>query len=241
MHQKGSTTLYLIPTRLSENSFDRVLPPYVIDVIHGLCRFIVEDLRSARRFISQIRHPAGIDRLMFRELNEHTSRHEIDSMLQFMQTSDAGIISEAGVPAVADPGAAVVRLAHKNSIKVVPLVGPSSILLALMASGLNGQSFTFEGYLPVKKNERQNRLRLLERRSQKELQTQIFIETPYRNMQLLEDILTCCHSSTMLTIAADITGNNEYILTQTVQQWKTKLPELHKIPAVFLLQAHCNS
>ena len=237
MHQKGNTALYLIPNRLAENSFSNVLPPNVIAVIHGLCQFIVEDLRSARRYLSQIKHPKSIDMLVFRELNEHTSQYEIDNMLQFMLASDTGVLSEAGVPGVADPGAAVVRLAHQNKIKVVPLTGPSSVLLALMASGLNGQSFAFAGYLPVKKNERQDRLRLLERRSQKELQTQIFIETPYRNMQLLEDILTCCRSSTMLTIAADITGENEYILTQTVQQWKTKLPELHKIPAVFLLQA----
>ena len=231
------TVLYLIPTLLAENTIQKVLPQYTIDVIHGINQFIVEDIRTARRFLSQIKHPCPIDRLFFRELNEHTSKQEIDKMLQFLQTADVGVLSEAGVPAVADPGAAVVQLAHRNKIKVVPLVGPSSILLALMASGLNGQSFAFAGYIPVKKNERQERLKFLERRSIKEKQTQILIETPYRNIQLLEDIITCCHPSTMLTIAADITGENEFIVTQTIQQWKTKLPDLHKIPAIFLLQA----
>ncbi len=229
--------LYLIPTLLSENTIPQVLPPHVLTIIHGLRQFIVEDVRTARRFLSKTGHPGPIDQLQFRELNEHTPADEIASLLSYLQMVDTGVISEAGVPGVADPGAAVVRLAHKHGIKVVPLVGPSSILMALMASGLNGQSFAFVGYLPVKQNERQDRLRALERRSTTEQQTQIFIETPYRNMQLLDDILKCCRPSTMLTIAADITGAGEFIRTQSIQQWKNKLPELNKIPAVFLLQA----
>ena len=237
MCQKNNTKLYLIPNRLSEKCFHDVLPQNVIKIIHGIHQFIVEDIRSARRFLSKIKHPQTIDSLIFRELNEHTSETEIYKMLPFLQTADVGIISEAGVPAVADPGATIVKLAHQNMIKVVPLVGPSSILLALMASGLNGQSFAFVGYLPVKKNERQEKIGFLERRSQQEKQTQIFIETPYRNKQLLNDILICCRSSTMLTIAADITGENEYIVTQSIKKWARKLPELHKIPTVFIINS----
>ncbi|MDR1120127.1 MAG: SAM-dependent methyltransferase [Dysgonamonadaceae bacterium] len=229
--------LYLSPALLSENTISQVLPPHVVTVIHGLRQFIVEDIRTARRFLSKTGHPGPIDQLQFRELNEHTAESEVASFLSYLQTAHTGVISEAGVPGVADPGAAVVRLAHVHGIKVVPLVGPSSILMALMASGLNGQSFAFVGYLPVKQNERRERLRILERRSSAERQTQIFIETPYRNMQLLDDILKCCRPETMLTIAADITGSDEYILTQSIRQWKNKLPELNKIPAVFLLQA----
>ncbi len=229
--------LYLAPTLLSENTIPQVLPPHVVTVIHGLRQFVVEDIRTVRRFLSKAGHPGPIDQLLFRELNEHTTENEVASLLPYLQAADTGVISEAGVPGVADPGAAVVRLAHAHRIKVVPLVGPSSILMALMASGLNGQSFAFVGYLPVKQNERQERLRALERRSSAERQTQIFIETPYRNMQLLDDILKCCRPATMLTIAADITGAGEFILTQNIQQWKNKLPELNKIPAVFLLQA----
>ena len=235
MRQKSNINLYLIPNRLSESCFHDVLPQNVIKTIHGLQNFIVEDIRSARRFLSKIKHPEKIDNLLFRELNEHTSETDIENLQPFLLSADAGIITEAGVPGVADPGAAIVQLAHKNKIKVIPLVGPSSILLALMASGLNGQSFAFVGYLPVKKNERQEKIRFLERRSHSEKQTQIFIETPYRNNQLLEDILICCRLSTMLTIAADITGENEYIVTKTIKEWKTKMPELHKIPTVFLI------
>jgi 16S rRNA (cytidine1402-2'-O)-methyltransferase len=229
--------LYLSPALLSENTIPQVLPPHVMTVIHDLRQFVVEDIRTARRFLSKAGHPGPIDRLQFRELNEHTAANEIASLLPFLQASDTGVISEAGVPGVADPGAAVVRLAHANGIKVVPLVGPSSILMALMASGLNGQSFAFAGYLPVKQNERQERLRALERRSAAERQTQIFIETPYRNMPLLNDILKCCRPATLLTIAANITSPDELILTKSIQQWKNRLPELNKIPAVFLLQA----
>ena len=229
--------LYLIPTLLSENTFSKVISPYVITVIHSLKQFVVEDIRTARRFISKSGHPLKIEQLSFHELNEHTKIDEIAPLLPYLQNFDTGVISDAGVPGVADPGAAVVRLAHENGIKVIPLVGPSSILMALMASGLNGQSFAFNGYLPIKQNERQSCLRDLEHRSLREQQTQIFIETPYRNMQLLEDILKCCKLDTLLTIAANITAPEEFILTKRVQQWKRKIPELNKIPVVFLLLA----
>jgi 16S rRNA (cytidine1402-2'-O)-methyltransferase len=229
--------LYLTPAVLSENTIPQVIPQNVIHIIHSLRQFIVEDVRTARRFLSKSGHPIPIDQLQFHELNEHTTESEIASLLPYLQNEDTGLMSEAGVPAVADPGAALVRLAHANSIRVIPLVGPSSILMALMASGLNGQTFAFVGYLPVKQNERKERLRALEVRSACERQTQIFIETPYRNMQLLEDILQTCRPVTMLTIAADITGEKEFILTQSIRQWKKQIPELDKIPAVFLLQA----
>jgi len=232
------TVLYLAPALLVEDTVHNVLPDNVIEIIKSLDQFVVEDLRTARRFLSKIGHPKRIEDLQFRELNEHTSKSDIDLLKSFIKNSDTGVLSEAGAPGIADPGAEIVKLAHENNIRVVPLVGPSSILLALMASGLNGQSFAFAGYLPVKRQERQERIRALERRSATENQTQIFIETPYRNMQLLEDILTCCRLSTNLTIAADITGKNEFIRTQSIKKWKSnKLPELHKIPAVFLLQA----
>ena len=230
--------LYLVPTPLSENAVQQVLPPDVISVVHGLQQFVVENIRTARRFLSKIGHPQKIELLRFRELNEHTSERELIDLLPFLLMADTGVLSEAGLPGVADPGAEIVRLAHANNIRVVAMAGSSSIFMALMASGLNGQSFAFAGYLPKKQAERQARLRALEKRSANENQTQIFIETPYRNMHLLEDILKTCHPSTMLTIAADITGAREFILTQSIRQWKNKLPELNKIPVVFLLAAN---
>ncbi|MDR1865078.1 MAG: SAM-dependent methyltransferase [Bacteroidales bacterium] len=229
--------LYLIPNILSDNTFERVLPQHVLSVTGKIRHFFVEDVRTARRFLSKIQHPVPIDRLHFCELSEHTSEGDVASFLPYLQAEDSGMISEAGVPGVADPGAALVKLAHDNGIRVAPLAGPSSVLMALMASGLNGQSFAFNGYLPVKQNERIARIRALEHRSENEGQTQIFIETPYRNMKLLEDIVTTCKPETYLCIAANITADDEYIVTQAVRKWKNRLPELHKIPAVFLLQA----
>jgi len=231
------SVLYLVPSPLSANTINKVLPQNVISVIHSLRQFIVEDIRTSRRFISELNHPLPINQLQFRELNEHTTISEISSLLPYLKNEDTGIMSEAGLPCLADPGAKIVSLAHANGISVIPLVGPSSIFMALIASGLNGQSFSFVGYLPIKQNERQDCLRKLERRSDSEKQTQIFIETPYRNMKLLDDILHCCRPETRLTIAAGITGSNEYILTQSIRQWKEKLPDLQKIPTVFLLQA----
>ena len=228
--------LYLVPMLLSENDYRNVLSENVIKKIYGLRQFIVENVRTTRRYLKTIAHPKEIDELHFRELNEHTTYEEIANLLLFIKKENTGLMSEAGVPCVADPGSEIIRLAHENNIKVVPLLGPSSILMALMASGLNGQCFAFSGYLPTKREERKEKLRALEKRSIVEKQTQIFMETPYRNMQLLSDILTCCRLSTKLTIAADITGKNEFIKTKTIKQWKENLPELNKIPAVFLLQ-----
>jgi 16S rRNA (cytidine1402-2'-O)-methyltransferase len=231
------SVLYLVPTPIFENTSEKVLPVTVISIIHTLNQFIVEDIRTARRFLSKVNHPIPIDQLQFKELNEHTPFSEIASFLPYLLNQDTGLMSEAGLPCLADPGAEIVRLAHANNITVVPMIGPSSIFLSLIASGLNGQSFSFIGYLPVKQNERQSYLRVIEKRSVTEKQTQIFIETPYRNMNLLHDILNCCQPETLLTIAAGITSPNEYILTKTVRQWKVKLPDLKKVPTVFLLQA----
>lgn len=229
--------LYLVPNLLSDVEIDQVIPKNVLAIVFQLKQFIVEDLRNSRRFLSKIRHPVPIDQLTFHALNEHTGKSEIASLLPFLQKEDTGIISECGVPSVADPGADLVQLAHEDGIKVIPLVGPSSVLLALMASGLNGQSFAFVGYIPVKQNERILKLHELEKRSAHLHQTQIFIETPYRNMQMLNDILKNCRPSTRLTIAADITGANEFIQTHPVAKWKGKIPDIQKIPTVFLLQA----
>ena len=231
------TTLYLVPSLLSENTLHSVIPQNVLTVVHGLQQFVVEDFRTARRFLSKTKHPQKIENIQLYELNEHTPESEISKLLPIIRSADAGLLSEAGIPAVADPGSNLVRLAHENNIKVVPLVGPSSILMAIMASGLNGQSFAFVGYLPVKNKERQERIKALERRSAEERQTQIFIETPYRNIQLLKDILSSCRSSTLLTVAADVTGTGEFIKTQTIKKWKNKLPEINKVPSVFLIQA----
>jgi 16S rRNA (cytidine1402-2'-O)-methyltransferase len=228
-------SIYLIPNLLCDNTFADVLPERVGAITGTIRHFFVEDVRSARRFLSKLHHPVAIDELHFYELNEHTPLSDIPSFLPVIKAENTGIISEAGVPAVADPGSLLVRLAHENGIKVVPLVGPSSILMALTASGMNGQSFAFNGYLPVKQPERTARIRTLERRAETEGQTQIFIETPYRNMKLLEDLLTSCKPETLLCIAANITAPDEYIVTRSIRQWKNRLPHVHKVPTVFLL------
>ena len=229
--------LYLVPAPLSENTIEKVLPQYVISVIQHLKQFIVEDIRSARRYLTKLKHQLSMDDINFLVLNEHTHKNEIPSLLPFLLSGDTGLMSEAGLPCLADPGANLVYFAHLNGIQVIPLTGPSSIFMALIASGLNGQSFAFVGYLPVKQNERRAYLRVLEKRSATERQTQIFIETPYRNESLLDDILKTCSSETSLTIAADITSAAEFIATKSIRQWKKHLPVLKKIPTVFLLQA----
>ncbi|MDR1673354.1 MAG: SAM-dependent methyltransferase [Bacteroidales bacterium] len=231
------TSLYLIPNVLHPDSFGDTLPQHVKTVTATLRQFFVEDIRAARRFLSRMSHPLPMEQLQFFELNEHTSVNEISSFLPLLQADNSGIISDAGVPAVADPGASLIKTAHDHNIRVVPLAGPSSILMALMASGLNGQSFAFNGYLPVRQNDRIARIRTLERRSGAEGQTQIFIETPYRNMQLLEDLIACCKLETLLCVAANITATDEYISTRSIRRWKGNLPPLHKQPAVFCLQA----
>lgn len=229
-------TLYLIPSTLGDCCLGDVLPQRTADVAGRISRYVVENTRSARRFLSRLKISQPIDSLLFTELNEHTPASEVAPMLApLLQGFDVGVISEAGVPAVADPGAALVSAAHEKGIRVAPLVGPSSILLALMASGLNGQSFAFSGYLPVKADERVRCIRRLERLSA-EGQTQIFMETPYRNNRLLADLAEACSPHARLCIAADITLATELIATKTVAEWKRKMPDLSRRPCIFLVQ-----
>jgi 16S rRNA (cytidine1402-2'-O)-methyltransferase len=231
--------LYLIPCPIAdEGDVWGVLPTANKAVMDSLDYFIVENVRSARRFLSKAGIARGIDTLEFRELNEHTTDpRSVDEMVKpLLEGRSVGIISEAGVPGVADPGAQVVERCHVHGIKVVPLVGPSSIILAMMASGLNGQSFAFNGYLPIKPPERARAIRSLERRAMQEHQAQLFIEAPYRNEKLLEQLLEVCSPDLRLTIAADITAPSEYLLTQTIRAWRASpLPPLNKRPAIFII------
>lgn len=234
-----SGTLYLIPCPLSDATHvAEVTPAANIDIVNSLDYFIVENTRSARRFLSKAGIARPIDTLEFRELNEHTtSPQEIEALVKpLLEGRSAGVISEAGVPAVADPGAAVVALCHKKGIRVVPLVGPSSIIMAVMASGQNGQSFAFNGYLPVKEPDRSRAVKRFENRAVAEGQSQVFIETPYRNVKFMELLLKICAPTTVLTVAADITAPTEYIATRTVDEWRrTPLPDLAKRPAIFIV------
>ena len=228
--------LYLIPVTLGETPINNVLPNYNSEIISGIRHFIVEDVRSARRFLRKVDPQFDIDGSQFFELNKHTPAEAVAGYLKPLQASKpVGVISEAGCPAVADPGADVVAIAQRKGLKVVPLVGPSSIILSVMASGFNGQSFAFNGYLPVKPDERIKALRKFEQRIYNEEQTQLFIETPYRNGKMIEDILTHCRPQTKLCIAANLTCEGEYVQTRTVKEWKGKVPELSKIPCIFLL------
>jgi 16S rRNA (cytidine1402-2'-O)-methyltransferase len=240
-------TLYLIPNSLGPGAFDEVLPASVRQTTAQLDYFIAENAKTARAFLKLVSttHPLGkpLQEIEIRELNINTAASELPALLApLLAGRNAGLVSEAGVPAVADPGADLVRLAHQKNIPVKPLVGPSSILLALMASGLNGQSFAFQGYLPTDSGQRANRLRQLEQRSRQEKQTQIFIETPYRNEAMLEAIANHCTSSTLLTVATDLTLETETVRTQSVQIWKNEItagrfPDFKKKPTVFLLLA----
>ena len=228
--------LYLLPVTLGDTSIEKVLPAYNREVIVNIKHFIVEDVRSARRFLKKVDASICIDKLTFYPLNKHTSPEAISGYLSpLAEGHSMGVISEAGCPAVADPGADVVAIAQRRGLKVVPLVGPSSIILSVMGSGFNGQSFAFHGYLPIEPAERMRRLKELEGRVYSENQTQLFIETPYRNHKMLEDILKTCRPQTKLCIAANITCEGEFIQTKTVKEWKGKLPELNKIPCIFLI------
>ena len=231
------TALYLLPVTLGDTAIDKVLPAYNAGIIREIKHFIVEDVRSARRFLKKVDREIDIDTLSFYPLNKHTSPEDISGYLNpLAEGHSMGVISEAGCPAVADPGADVVAIAQRRNLKVVPLVGPSSIILSVMASGFNGQSFAFHGYLPIEPNERSKRLKELEGRIYSEHQTQLFIETPYRNHKMLDDTLKACRPQTKLCIAANITCEGEYIKTRTVKEWKgTALPDLSKIPCIFLL------
>ena len=228
--------LYLIPTTLGESSLERIMPTFNYQIVNDLQYFIVEDVRTARLFLKKVNREIDIDTLTFYILNQHTSPQEISSFLKpLFDGHNIGIISEAGCPAIADPGADVVAIAQQNNFNVIPLVGPSSILLSLMASGFNGQSFAFVGYLPIQPADRSKMLRKLESRAISEDQSQIFIETPYRNMKLLEEIVQTCQPSTRLCIAVDITLDTEFIKTKTIKEWKTQLPDLNKRPCIFLI------
>lgn len=230
------SALYLLPVTLGDTPTATVLPAYNSEVIAGIRHFIVENVRSARRFLRKVDPQFDIDGSQFYELNKHTSPEAVSAYLAPLSKGlPVGVISEAGCPAVADPGADVVAIAQRKGYRVVPLVGPSSIILSVMASGFNGQSFAFNGYLPVKPDERVKRLRQLEQRIYNEEQTQIFIETPYRNGKMVEDILATCRPQTKLCIAANLTCEGEYVRTRTVKEWKGRVPELSKIPCIFLL------
>ena len=230
------SALYLIPVTLGDVEHRRVLPEYNRDVILSIRHFIVENVRTARRFLKKTEPSIVIDDLVFSELNKHTSPEEVTGYLAPLAKGESvGVISEAGCPAVADPGADVVAIAQRKGYKVVPLVGPSSILMSVMGSGFNGQSFAFHGYLPIEPGERAKKLKALEQRVYAENQTQLFIETPYRNHKMVEDILLNCRPQTKLCIAANITCEGEYIQTRTVKDWKGHVPDLSKIPCIFLL------
>jgi 16S rRNA (cytidine1402-2'-O)-methyltransferase len=229
--------LYLLPNILSDGSdWQNVLPAQIFHLATNTRYFIVENIRTARRFLKQVNKEINIDQLTFFELNKYTNQNELPAFLKPLeQGENVAVISEAGCPGIADPGAEVVKIAHQKGYKVVPLVGPSSIMLALMASGLNGQNFAFNGYLPVRANERTRAISNLEKLVKNNRQTQIFIETPYRNNQLITEVLKTCSPSTLLCIAANLTGENEFIATKSMSQWKGNVPDLHKQPAIFLL------
>ncbi|MDD3196093.1 MAG: SAM-dependent methyltransferase [Paludibacter sp.] len=229
-------TLYLFPTTLGESPLSAVLPEMNTQLMSGIQHFIVEDSRTARRFIRKCLPTVVIDELTFFVLNKHTPPDTISTFLQPLKDGhDMGVLSEAGCPAIADPGADVVAYAQQIGSRVVPLVGPSSIILALMASGFNGQSFAFNGYLPVQLPDKIKALKKYEGRIVHDQQTQIFIETPYRNAKTLADILTNCPPDFRLCIAADITLSTEYIVTDTIKSWKNNIPDLNKRPAIFIL------
>jgi len=231
--------LYLIPTTLGETEISKVIPAYIFEIINSIGEYIVEDEKSARRYLRKLRIKKSLDEIILHPLNAHTLTESFASYLNSIEEGkNIGIISEAGCPGIADPGAEIVKIAHKKNIKVVPLVGPSSILLALMASGFNGQNFCFHGYLPKERNERIRKLKDLERTAQQKNQTQIFIETPYRNQHLLEDIISNCSLQTQLCIACDITLPSEFIQTKAINEWKKKLPDINKRPAIFLIYNH---
>jgi 16S rRNA (cytidine1402-2'-O)-methyltransferase len=228
-------TLFLIPTTLGESDTDS-LSVQISRTVCSLSEFIVEDEKSARRFLKKTNPEIRFEAITLHPLNEHTKSSEYADYLSSVERgSSIGLLSEAGIPCVADPGAELVRLAHKKGIRVAPLSGPSSIFLALMASGFNGQSFTFHGYLPVEKELRARRIADLERTARTTGYTQIFIETPYRNNKLLDELIARCTADTMLCVAVDLTLTHETIISKTIREWKTRKDDFNKRPAVFLI------
>lgn len=229
-------SLFLIPVTMGETSIEKVLPSYNREVILQIKYFIVENIRSARRFLKKTEPSINIDELTFYELNKHTQSEQIEAYLSpLLNGHNVGVISEAGCPAIADPGADIVAIAQHKGLRVVPLVGPSSILMSLMASGFNGQSFSFHGYLPIDANERGKSIKNLEQRIYSENQTQIFIETPYRNSKIVEDLIRNCRPSTKLCIAMNITCEDEFIKTLPVKNWAKQMPNMDKKPCIFLI------
>ena len=240
------SAVYLIPVTLGDTSIEQVLPAYNREVILGIKHYIVENIRSARRFLKKVEQSINIDDLTFYELNQHTDRTNIERYLDpIKQGLPVGIISEAGCPAVADPGADVVAIAQRKNIKVVPLVGPSSVIMSVMGSGFNGQSFAFHGYLPIDDNQRVARIKQLENRVYSEDQTQLFIETPYRNGKMMMTLLSVLRPQTRICLAADITCADEKIVTRSVAEWRKRIPqgaseevigkEVPRVPAIFLI------
>ncbi|TVR72124.1 MAG: SAM-dependent methyltransferase [Marinilabiliales bacterium] len=229
--------LYLIPTLLGDVAPASVLPASVFNVVNRVRHYIAEDLRSARRFLKKAGIPVQFDNVKFYLLNKYTDDEELQNFLSGAARGyDTGLLSEAGMPCIADPGSRIVAMAHDSGIRVVPLTGPSSIMLALMSSGLTGQSFVFHGYLPVKPDGRNQAIRKLEADSIEHSQSQIFMETPYRNKKVLESVISVCKPSTRLCIACDITLASEYILTRRVSDWQKDIPDIHKRPAIFIIQ-----
>ena len=229
--------LYLIPTTLGGNeTVNRVLPDLNHQLVHTMDQFIVEQVRTARRFLKAIGHPVAIDDMTFFELNKHSDLNTLSRYIKPLQEGkNVGLLSEAGTPCVADPGAMIVSMAHEKGIGVVPLVGPNSIILALMGSGFNGQHFLFHGYLPIESNRRNKKIKEMESAVYRLNQTQIFIETPYRNDKLLELLTKLLNPETMICVAADLTLQSEFIKTLPARLWKKQLPKLHKRPVVFLI------
>jgi 16S rRNA (cytidine1402-2'-O)-methyltransferase len=232
MESKGK--LFLIPTVISEGA-NNTIPSMVVDALKGINHFLVEDVRTARRFLSSLKIYESIESLQFSVLNKDTKEIGLKEMFTpIFSGKHLGVLSESGCPGVADPGALAVNFAHLKNIQVVPLVGPSSILMALMASGLNGQQFAFHGYLPIDSKEVSQKIKMLEKESSQKSQTQIFIETPYRNNQILKHLVDSLSPLSKLCVAVDITGKNEFIKTLTVTDWRKNIPALPKEPAVFL-------
>ena len=227
--------LFLIPTTIAPETND-IISEQVRSVIKQITTYRVENVRTARRFISSLKLSIEIETLNFKELNKKTQPGQIEHLLSpLLKGEDIGIMSEAGLPGIADPGSQAVEFAHRNGIQVIPLSGPSSIFMALMASGFNGQSFAFHGYLPIEKTPRRVKIKEMESSARKSGQTQLFMDTPYRNNQLFKDLVDNCQPGTKISVAADLTGSNEFISTKTVREWRNKLPDLHKIPAIFSL------
>ncbi|WP_295799797.1 SAM-dependent methyltransferase [Mucilaginibacter sp.] len=229
-------TLYLIPVPLADDAAAKSFTPYLVDTINSIKEYIVENEKTARRFLKEAGLKTPQSELVIHDYGKHNRADGTAEFFKGLQAgNDVGLMSEAGCPGVADPGAELVEKAHRMGIKVVPLVGPSSILMALMASGFSGQSFTFHGYLPIDKAARSKKIKELEILSEKNDQTQLFIETPFRNNPMLEEILKTAHPKTRLCIACDITAATEFIQTKTIADWQKKAPELHKRPAIFLI------